>query len=102
MEYGNDHPPSYVSAYNYGELIHWERGRETLAAWQQDPFDEAHTRRAFLEAATGLAYVYIGFSEVVRTATRAYAYVRRRTRSCPTGLIQLNTSKVRRCASTHA
>lgn len=72
MEYGSDHPPTYyLSTYNYGELIHWDRGRETLAAWEADAFDQAHQRMAFLEAAIGLAYVYIGFSEVVRTAIRA-------------------------------
>jgi len=72
MEYGNDHPPNYyLSAYNYGELIHWDSGRETLAEWGKDPFHNAHQRMAFLEAATGLAYVYIGFSEVVRTALGA-------------------------------
>ncbi|HZO97028.1 MAG TPA: hypothetical protein VFB42_06615 [Gaiellaceae bacterium] len=72
MEYGNDHPPTfYLSTYNYGELIHWDSGRDTLAAWEEDPFHHAHQRMAFLEAATGLAYVYIGFSEVVRTAIGA-------------------------------
>jgi hypothetical protein len=72
MEYGNDHPPTYyLSAYNYGELIHWDSGRETLAGWAQDPLDAAHTRMAFLEAATGLAYVYIGFSAIVRRAIGA-------------------------------
>lgn len=69
MEYGHEHPPThYLSAYNYGELIHWDSGREKLAAWKQDAFDDAHTRLAFLEAATGLAYVYIGFSALVCVA----------------------------------
>jgi hypothetical protein len=69
MEYGSDHPPTYyLKAYNYGELIHWDRGRETLEAWGQDDFQRAWQRMSFLEAATGLAYLYIGFSEVVRTA----------------------------------
>jgi len=28
LEYGNEHPPTYyLSAYNYGELIHWDSGR---------------------------------------------------------------------------
>lgn len=69
LEYGSEHPPTYyLSAYNYGELIHWDRGRETIATWEQDPFHRSVQRYAFLEAATGLAHLYIGFSEVVRTA----------------------------------
>ena len=72
VEIGNPDPPTYyLSAYNYGELIHWDRGRETLAAWEKDPFWRAHERMAFLEAATSLAYVYIGFSEIVRAALRS-------------------------------
>ena len=72
MEIPKQHPPTYyLSAYNYGELIHWDSGRETVAAWEKDPFHQAHERMAFLEAATGLAYVYIGFSEVVRAAVNA-------------------------------
>jgi hypothetical protein len=72
MEYGSQHPPTYyLSAYNYGELIHWHRGRETLEAWEKDVFQRDSGRMSFLEAATGLAYLYIGFSEVVRTAIAA-------------------------------
>jgi hypothetical protein len=69
MEYGNEHPPTYyLSAYNYGELIHWDSKRDTLAEWAKDPYDHAKGRMAFLEAASGLTYVYIGFSELVRRA----------------------------------
>jgi hypothetical protein len=69
MEYGSDHPPTYyLKTYNYGELIHWDRGRETLAEWETDRFQRDWQRMSFLEAATGLAHLYIGFSEVVRTA----------------------------------
>lgn len=69
LEYGNEHPPTYyLSAYNYGELIHWGSKRDVLAQWEQDAFHKHRERFAFLEAATGLAYLYIGFSEVVRMA----------------------------------
>lgn len=37
---------------------------------EDDPFDRSVYRLAFLEAATVLPYVYIGFSELVRTAWR--------------------------------
>src|SRR5207244_3037049 len=71
MEYGGKHPPTYyLSAYNYGDLIHWDSKSDVIAAWEQDPFDKHHERMAFLEAAVGLAHLYIGFSELVRTALR--------------------------------
>ncbi len=76
MEYGSPHPPTYyLKAYNYGDLLHWGRGRETLAEWDKDPYDQAAGRMAFLEAATGLAYVYIGFSELLRRALSALMLV---------------------------
>jgi hypothetical protein len=69
MEYGSDHPPTYyLKTYNYGELIHWDRGRETLEEWEKDAFQRDWQRISFVEAATGLAYLYIGFGEVVRSA----------------------------------
>lgn len=69
MEYGNQHPPThYLKAYNYGEYIHWDSGRETLEEWDRDVVQRDLQKLAFLEAATSLAYLYIGFSEVVRAA----------------------------------
>ncbi len=69
LEYGNRHPPThYMSVYNYGDLLHWGKKRDVFAKWEQDEFSKHHERMAFLEAATGLAYLYIGFSELVRTA----------------------------------
>ena len=68
-EYGNPHPPTYyLSTYNDGELIHWGSGRDALATWEKDPVHYARKRMAFLEAASGLAFVYVGFSAVVRRA----------------------------------
>ena len=42
-----------------------------IAAWARDPFRKRHKRHermTFLEAAVGLAHLYIGFSELVRRA----------------------------------
>lgn len=69
LEYGNDHPPNYyLSAYHYGDFIHWDSKRDVIAVWETDPFHKHHERLAFLEAAAGLAHLYVGFSELVRTA----------------------------------
>jgi hypothetical protein len=69
LEFGSDHPPTYyLSAYRYGDLIHWDSKREVIAAWEKDPFHKHRARMFFLEAASGLAHLYIGFGELVRTA----------------------------------
>ena len=69
MEFGNDHPPSYYfSAFNYGDLIHWDRKREVLEQWSESDFEKHGQRFAFVEAAASIALAYIGFSEVVRRA----------------------------------
>jgi hypothetical protein len=69
LEYGNDRSPTYyLSAYRYGDLIHWGVKSDVIAAWETDPFHKHHERMAFLEAAVGLAYLYIGFGELVRAA----------------------------------
>lgn len=63
-------PSSLLSAFNYGDLLHWdERKRKTIAGWQADDFEGPQTRLAFLAAAAGLAHVYIGFGELAAAAT---------------------------------
>jgi hypothetical protein len=70
MEYGNEHSSSYyLSAYNYGDLIHWDRKREVLKKWSADEVQKNLQRFAFVEAATSVALAYIGFSAIVRRAT---------------------------------
>jgi hypothetical protein len=76
MEFGNEHPPTYyLSAFNYGELLHWGRKRDVIATWAESEVDRNTQRFAFLEAASGLALLYIGFSAVVRapSARRSHA-----------------------------
>jgi hypothetical protein len=61
-------PQALISGYQYGDLIHWGHGRSVVEAVADDPFMQAWQRMAFLEAVTGLAHLYIGFSLVVRSA----------------------------------
>ncbi|GIU94140.1 MAG: hypothetical protein KatS3mg012_0597 [Gaiellaceae bacterium] len=69
LEFGSEHSPVYLfSAYHFGDLIHWDKQRDLVAAWERDPFHKHNERLAFLGAAAGLAHLYIGFSELVRTA----------------------------------
>jgi hypothetical protein len=70
IDHGNDRPPrEYLDAYYYGDLIHWGNGREALAKLEQHVHPDWQ-RISFAEAARSLAYLYVGFSEVVRAATR--------------------------------
>jgi hypothetical protein len=61
-------PQQLISGYQYGDLIHWGHGREIVDAVANDPFERAWQYMAFLEAVTGLAHLYIGFSLLVTQA----------------------------------
>lgn len=65
---GEMSPETLISAYQYGDLIHWTDKRSIIEAVADDPFQQAWQRLAFLEAVTGPAHLYIGFSLVVRGA----------------------------------
>jgi hypothetical protein len=68
--YDEEHTPSeLLPIYDYGDLIHWDSERSPeLAAFEQDPFTASDRRLAFLDAASGLAHLYIGFAELARAA----------------------------------
>jgi hypothetical protein len=69
-EFGNEHPPTrYLSGFNYTDVFHWDAERET--EWQRGAIHPDFQRIAWTEAATSLAYLYIGFSELVRAAINA-------------------------------
>lgn len=63
-----DAPQFLLSAFDYGDLLHWDRQRSVVAEWEQDDFTGADRRRAFLDVAVALAHVYIGFAELARSA----------------------------------
>jgi hypothetical protein len=65
---GGMSPQTLISAYQYGDLIHWGPQRDKLEAVKNDPFEDAMQRMSFLDAAAGLSHVYMGFSLVVRSA----------------------------------
>ena len=60
-------PVQVISAYQYGDLIHWDDDSK-LVAVANDPLLHARRRIDFLEAVVGLAHVYLGFSLVVQAA----------------------------------
>jgi hypothetical protein len=64
-----DSPEFLLSAYAYGDLLHWDRQRTVVAAWEEDKFDGPDRRLAFLSAAAVLAHVYLGFAALIRAAT---------------------------------
>jgi hypothetical protein len=62
LDYRESHSPAYLlSAYNYGDLIHWGDKRSLVEEWQTDARSEHEQRLAFLDAATALAHIHIGF-----------------------------------------
>lgn len=63
-------PQQLLSIYNYGDLIHWDDKKSpVIAQWEADPYIESDRRLAYLDAASGLAHLYIGFAELARCAT---------------------------------
>ncbi len=68
--YDEEHAPAdLLRIYNYGDLIHWDTERSAeLAAFERDPFTASDRRLAFLDGASGLAHLYIGFAELARAA----------------------------------
>ncbi len=61
-------PTQLFSTYQYGDLIHWGSKRDALRAVESDPFDSAWTRIQFLDAATALTHLYLGFALIVKAA----------------------------------
>lgn len=61
-------PKTLITAYQYGELIHWSFQRDKIAAAATDPFEQAMLRMDFLNAAAGFAHLYMGFSLLIRAA----------------------------------
>jgi hypothetical protein len=68
--YNEEHSPEYLlGLYNYGDLIHWDSDKSAVVAeFGRDPYIESDRRLAYLDAASGLAHVYIGFAELARAA----------------------------------
>lgn len=60
-------PDELFGTYQYGDLIHWDRDRH-VAIRSLTEHDAAMQRFAFFEAAMGLAHLYIGCGEAVRSA----------------------------------
>ena len=70
LNYEEEHAPSFLlSAFQYGDLIHWDEKRSVLEVWDQDKYTASHRRLAFLAAAVAIAHVYIGFAVLAETAT---------------------------------
>lgn len=61
-------PTEVLSRYMYGDLIHWGDQRAALAALGTDEFHLAMDQMHFIEAMTGLAHYYLGFSVLLSKA----------------------------------
>jgi len=62
-------PEQVISTYFYGEHLHWDKDKAPLIVERgQDPFNDGRFKLFFLQAASGLAHFYIGYSLLVRAA----------------------------------
>jgi hypothetical protein len=69
LDFQEEHSPAQLmSLFAYGDLLHWGKKRDVVAALEADEFAGIDRRSAFLQAAVVLAHVHMGFAELVRTA----------------------------------
>ena len=69
LAYDEPHSPEYLlSAYGYGDLIHWGDKRGVVAAFEEDELSATETRSGFLRGAMGLSHMHMGFAVLARTA----------------------------------
>jgi hypothetical protein len=72
LDYQEEHSPQFLmSMFDYGDLLHWGEHRGVVAQWESDEIVGLEQRLAFLDAATGLAFMNIGFGLVAATAIGA-------------------------------
>jgi hypothetical protein len=87
-----DTPQRLLSAYNYGDLIHWGDKRSVVAEWETDAYSEHEQRLAFLDAATALAHIHIGFAVLAEAALAPRERCDLDILSCSPTLIDLQES----------
>lgn len=64
-------PEQILSAFFYGEVLHWDRKAEEIERWKADPFFDAHYQLLFIRAMAQLAALYIGFEfEVIAAMSK--------------------------------
>ena len=58
-------PKEIISAFAYGDQLHWGDQREVVSRWEADQFFGPWNRMHLLEITAGLAYFYMGFAIIV-------------------------------------
>jgi len=68
--YNDVNPDKIINLFNYGELIHFGKHSEDYEKMAEEPDVEAVAHNNFMQSMLGLAHLYFGFSEVIRSATK--------------------------------
>lgn len=69
-------PSELISAFAYGEHLHWGDMREVVSQWEADQFYGPWNKIRFLEITAGLAYFYMGYAVIVaRSVGRSDEFV---------------------------
>lgn len=58
-------PREIISAFAYGDQLHWGDQREVVSRWEADQFFGPWNRMHLIEITAGLAYFYMGFAIIV-------------------------------------
>src|SRR5439155_1314162 len=62
---GGGRPTELISAFAYGEHLHWGDQRKVVSRWEADQFAGPMNKLRLLEITAGLAYFYMGFAVIV-------------------------------------
>ena len=58
-----------ISAYQYGDLIHWGNDRDNLSKLiGESEFEDGLTKIQFLQAVAALSHLYVGFGFLINSA----------------------------------
>jgi len=60
-------PERLISAFFYGDLIHWGQKVEELSLYRDCDFSDAAFRMSLFQAVTGLAHIYLGAAVAIRS-----------------------------------
>lgn len=62
---GGGKPRELISAFAYGEHLHWGDQRQVVSRWEADQFAGPMNKLRLLEITAGLAHFYMGFAVIV-------------------------------------
>jgi hypothetical protein len=80
----NQSPEEVLSAFFYGDHLHWDRAAERRASWAEDPVFDVYYQFHFLGAVAALRWHYVEFGALVEIGSRLVSVFGTGYRCAPT------------------